>query len=367
MKKITTNHLSILIPTVFLLGIGFVMIVSTSSVVGFENYGNSFYFIKKHFIFLMIGIGGFLIGVKVPHGFYKQHALLGFLIGIGLLLLAFIPGVGVKIGGATRWIDIGFFTLQPVEVIKFFVVVFVSTALTNKRDVLGHFFKGIVPILFMVGIPLIFLSQQPDLGNSGLILIVTFLLLFLSEVPLRFMALFFVFGVSVVMANLVFYSYQMQRVLAFLNPWDDPLGRNYHMVQSLIAVGSGGLTGLGLGESKLKYFYLPLQYSDFIFSIVAEEGGFVLSGIIIGLFLWLFFLGIGIAKKADRFGFFLGAGLLMMIVVQAFLNIAVVIGLMPVTGIPLTFISFGGTSLLTSMFYIGVMVNISYATKKNTH
>ena len=189
---------------------------------------------------------------------------------------------------------------------------------------------------------------------------VVFSLFFLSTMPLRHLFVLVVIAGACVTAIVFSHPYQMQRVTSFLNPWEDPLGKNYHTVQSFIAIGSGGITGVGLGESKLKYFYLPLQYSDFIFSIICEEGGFILALVVILMYMLILIKTYYIASKADNvFAFNLAMGCGLFICLQAFINIAVVIGLLPVTGIPLTFISFGGTSLITSLFYIGIILNIS--------
>ena len=185
-------------------------------------------------------------------------------------------------------------------------------------------------------------------------------LLFISPIPFKQLFSVFLGSISIITISILSRPYQQKRILAFLNPDDDPLGRNYHMVQSLIAIGSGGLFGTGIGEGKLKYFYLPLQYSDFIFSIICEEGGFILASIIFLLFGVIVFRSLKIARYAtSSFGFYLAMGLMLILVVQAILNMGVVMGLLPVTGIPLTFISFGGSSLVVSMFCVGVLLNIS--------
>lgn len=358
----------LLIPVVFLLIIGFVMLLSTSSVVGYANFQDSYFFIKKHVLFLLLGFVAFSIGFFTPNKLYKDKVILLYVLACLLLILTLIPGFGIKLGGAQRWLGLGPIRFQPVECIKFVVVVVLATALENKKDHVKQFFKGFLPILILLGLPLVCLALQPDLGNIGLILLVSFSLFFLSQIPARFLISLASLGVGFVSVNLLMHPYQMSRVTSFLNPWSDPLGKNYHIIQSLIAVGSGGVTGLGIGESKLKYFYLPLQYSDFIFSIICEEGGLFLGCIVVVLFAWLLFQGIRIAKDSlSLYGYYLSMGLLLFIVFQSILNICVVIGLMPVTGIPLTFISFGGTSLITSLFYIGVILNVSRETYLKEH
>jgi len=350
----------ICIPMVILLLIGLIMIFSTSSVVGQSNFNNSYYFIQKHSIFIAIGMVAFFVGFVIPHQVYKEYSLTLLLMSSGLIVLTLIPGIGVKIAGASRWLNVGFTSIQPVEVLKFAVVVFLSSALAHKKDMLGSIVTGLVPIAVVLLVPILLLAMQPDLGNIGVILLVSGTLLFLSHVPLKHIVVMALSSVFFVAMSIIKNPYQMVRVKSFLSPWADPYGKNYHLVQSLIAIGSGGFWGRGIGESKLKFFYLPLQYSDFIFSIICEEGGFILATLIIVMYGFLFFRGVRIARySTSLFSYYLCIGLVLLLVVQAMINIAVVIGMMPVTGIPLTFISFGGTSLITSLFFMGVIMNIS--------
>lgn len=357
---------SFALPVFILVVLGLIMIISTSSVVGQSNFNDSFFFIKKHIIFMVLGAIAFWIGYMLPPVFYKKIFPIGFSVAVLLILLTLIPGVGVKIAGARRWLNVGITYIQPVELMKFFIVVFLSMALSNKRESLQKFVTGCVPILGMVSLPVGILMLQPDLGNSGLILMVSFTLLFLSAVPLRHLFSLVGLGISVIVLNILAHPYQMERIKGFMSPWDDPLGRNYHMVQSLIAIGSGGFMGLGLGESKLKFFYLPLQYSDFIFSIVCEEGGFVMATIVVLLFGIVGVRGFQIGMKSrSLYTYYLAIGLTLLLVFQAVINMCVVTGLFPVTGIPLTFMSFGGTALVTSLFYAGVICSISREENRN--
>ena len=230
----------------------------------------------------------------------------------------------------------------------------------RKKDQLHIFFKSIIPLFVICGGLFMLILMQPDLGNIGLIGLVILCLMFLSPIPLKYIMGVIVASTGALTVIIFQHAYQLKRVLSFLSPWKDPFGDNYHMIQSLIAIGIGGFTGVGIGESKLKYFYLPLQYSDFIFSIICEEGGFILASIVIILYAIVLFKGYHIAKQsAHYYSFYLAFGLTLLICIQAFINIAVVSGLMPVTGIPLTFISFGGTSLISSLFYVGVILNVS--------
>lgn len=350
---------------VILICIGALMILSTSATVGLANYQDSYYFIKKHALFVFIGSCAFFFGLGLPHQVYKNFAGTGLVCATILVSLTLVPGLGVKLGGAKRWLDLGFFQLQPVEVLKFFVIVFISSMLENKKRAMKEFKKGILPVMLVLGIPLIILLIQPDFGNVILIAGVAGILLFMSHARLLHLCGLLAIGGVASAISLIVNPYQMGRIKNFLSPWADPLGKNYHIIQSFIAIGSGGLFGLGLGQSKLKFFYVPLQYSDFIFSILCEEGGFILAVTVILLFGVILFRGTRIASKADtEFGFYLALGLVTMLCLQAIINIGVVIGVIPITGIPLTFISFGGTSLIMSMYKMGVILNVSKYRKK---
>jgi len=345
---------------VILIIIGILMLLSTSSVVGFSNFNDPYYFIRKHTIYLLLGCFAFIFGFKFPHSQYKKFSLLGLGFGVLMLLLTLIPGIGVQIFGARRWLNLGFIQIQPVEIVKFFIITFVATSISNKKKLIATFSKGLVPILGVVAIPLSLLLLQPDLGNVILSLSITFTLLFLGGIRIKHLATLALLGITVISLSIATHPYQLGRVKTFLFPWRDPLGKSYHVTQSFIAIGSGGITGLGLGQSKLKYSYLPLQYSDFIFSIICEEGGLILATIVIGLYGILFYRGITIAYYSkDEFSYYLGIGVTLLLVYQAVINMGVAIGLFPAKGVPLTFISFGGTALIMSMFYVGVLLNIS--------
>ncbi|MFC1617337.1 FtsW/RodA/SpoVE family cell cycle protein [Candidatus Margulisiibacteriota bacterium] len=339
--------------------IGTIMIFSTSSVVGLASYNNGYFFIKRHLVFLFLGFLAFLVGMFFNANLYKRFVLPGLIISNILLLFTLIPGIGVKVGGASRWLNLGI-QFQPVELSKFCLAIFLAAYLENKKFLLPNFFKGILPALIVIGISIMFLILQPDLGNSLLILGITFILLFISNTRLSHLIFLIISGLGFVVINILAHPYQLARIKTFLSPWADPTGKSYHIVQSFIAIGSGGLLGQGIGQSKLKYFYLPLHYSDFIFSVLCEEGGFLLGFFVILLFIILFIKGVSISLKAQNsFLMYLGLAITMFLVIQALINIGVVIGVFPVTGIPLTFISFGGTALVSSMFYIGVLTNIS--------
>ncbi len=350
----------LILPTLIILFIGYIMIFSTTSFKGLSEYNDAYFFIKRHTIFLTLGICLFVAACNIPSEKYKRYGLWGYLISLLLLLLTLIPEIGINIGGASRWINIVGFQFQPVEIMKFWWAVGVSIVIANKNTLLNSFVKGMLPVFIVMLLPIFCLMSQPDLGNSILTLAVGFSLVLLSSLPAWVFLLSILAGGGVIATSILMHPYQMLRIESFLNPWLDPLGKNYHIIQSFTAIGSGGVLGFGVGESRLKYFYLPLHYSDFIFSILCEEGGLFLAIIIIISFMALFFRGIQIALQQKRYSFeqFLVLALIFYLIFQALINICVVSGLFPITGIPLTFISYGGTSLLSSLFCLGVIHRI---------
>lgn len=345
---------------VILISIGIIMIFSTSNVEGLRSFGDPFHYIKRQMLFLVLGTGLFLIGAITPPHRYKEYALPGLLISTLLLMLPFFPKIGVNTLGASRWINIGIMQFQPTEIAKFFIAVFLATSLQNKYSVMPYFTKGLLPILLIILLPVLVLAKQPDLGNIIVIMAVTFSLFFLSRAKLLHILSFFGVGLLGFVASVLTHPYQLQRIVTFLNPEKDPQGTGYNVLQSFMAVGSGGLQGVGIGQSKLKFSYLPFQFSDFIFSVVCEEGGLILASVVLGLFAAILIRGLMVGRRThDLYLFYLSAALSMFITYQALVNIGVTIGLLPAKGIPLTFISFGGSNLICSMFFAGVVVSIS--------
>ena len=361
MKKVNLNiDWPLLIITWILIAIGIIMIFSSSPVSSLNTFNTSMVFIKKHLIYVILGTIAMLIGMFTPHEFYKKNNLPILAGACILLILTLIPGIGVKLGGAKRWLNLGFIQIQPVECIKFAVIVYISCALENKHAILKNFQKGILPITCVFGLPILILLFQPDLGNTVLLSSVFMCMLYLSPTKLSHLIAMAFTGLMGLATSIALNPYQKDRIMSFLNPLSDPSGKTYHITQSLIAIGSGGITGLGLGESKLKYFYLPLQYSDFIYAILCEELGLIAAVGVIFLFLLLCIRGFKIARLApSKFGYYLSIGLTLCLTLQALLNIGAVTSVLPITGITLTFISFGGTSLICSMFFVGVLLNIS--------
>ena len=342
-----------------LIFIGFIMILSTSSVLGHAYYNNGFFFIRKQLFFFGLGLIAMLLLYYMPVSLYKRLIVPGFLASLVLLALTLVPGFGVLLGGASRWLSILGVQFQPIELVKFFFPGIIGLLWHNKRHYRAHF-SSIFPILVMAAFPLSIMALQPDLGNSILLSVTAGALLLIYGIRIRHMLVLSTIGLIILTGIIMIYPYQQARLTAFLNPWDDPFGKNYHAVQSMMAIGSGGITGLGLGQSRLKYFYLPLHHSDFIFAIICEEGGLLASMSVLGLFFMMAYRGVRIAHLCyDPVLSVWVMGLTLLLAGQAFLNIGVVIGLFPITGIPLTFISLGGSSLVISMSSAGLIARVS--------
>jgi cell division protein FtsW len=298
------------------------------------------------------------LAYNVRPSFLKKIAVPLLIVSFVLLILVFLPVIGVHAGGAKRWIRLWPSTFQPSEFVKLSMVIFLARYLSSPDYITGSFTSFIKPISIMIGFQAIML-MQPDFGSAMSLAFLTLAMLFLSGIRLRYL-----FSLSLlampVLYTLIMEPYRLRRVTSFLDPWKDPQGSGFQLVQSFIAFGSGGITGVGIGGSKQKLSYLPESHTDFIFSIIGEEFGFIGVSIIIALFLLIFIRGISIANKTkDRFAYYLAVGLSLMISLQALINFAVATGLVPTKGLPLPFISYGGSSLLVNLAAIGILLNIS--------
>lgn len=351
----------VLLVTVLLVGFGALMIYSSTSVITSvlaKKGVTEFYYFKRHMFTILIGFSFMFLTYKLNPSFIKKMAVPLLIFSFVLLILVFLPGIGVTAGGASRWIRLWPSTLQPSELVRLSMVIFLARYMSMPEYKTDSFKSFIKPIGVMVVFQVAFL-KQPDFGAAMSLTFLTFAMLFLSGIRLRYLAYLSALAVPVII-KLVMEPYRLKRVTSFLNPWEDAQGSGFQLVQSFIALGSGGLTGVGLGSSKQKLAYLPESHTDFIFSIIGEEFGFVGVAIVIALFLILFIRSISIANRAkDSFVYYLATGLSLMISLQALINFAVATGLVPTKGLPLPFISYGGSSLLVSMAAIGILLNIS--------
>jgi len=327
-----------------------------------QDGGDALSEVKKQLFGMAIGFVAMLFASRIPHWFWGRHqiALGGLALSAVLLVLVIIPGVGVYVNGSRRWLRLGPISFQPSELAKYAVVLFVSLALAARGKRVRRFFSGILPVLAAPGVMFLLILEQPNLSTAGSILIVSVILVMLAGAKWRHLAVLGAGGAVVGAYYAWSAPYRRRRLLSFMDPFASMSDEGYQLSQSLIAFGSGGLFGMGLGSGRQKYAYLPYPESDFIFAIVGEDFGLLGCIAVILLFIAFLFAGMRIALTCpDRFGCLLAAGITSMICVQAFINMGVVVGILPTTGLPLPFFSAGGTSLSITMGAVGVLLSIS--------
>jgi len=357
-KNIYFNSLVVI--TFILICLGLLMVYSASFPYSFRIYNSITYFFKKQLIFTAIGITVMIIASKINYRIYKDIAYLILIICGISILLTYIPGIGKTVKGAHRWINLGVFNLQPSEFAKVFIVIFMAYLLEKKQDKLDSFSIGFLPFIVLPGLIMIGILFQPDFGTVMVIGLLIYIMMFIGGVKITYL-ITGIFAVIPILYYLIISSpYRKLRILAFLNPWENIKGAGYQISQSLISFGAGGFWGSGIGNSKQKLFYLPEAHTDYIFAILAEELGFLAICLVILLFLAFFILGIKISLKAkDKFGKLLGIGLSTLITIEAFINILMTMGLLPPKGIALPFFSYGGSSLISTLFAVGILLNIA--------
>ena len=340
--------------------IGLLMITSSSYVWGEYKYGDALKYAKNQGLFLIVGIILMNAISKIDYRIYYKKATKFLIAGFILLILVLIPGLGTVRNGSRSWFNFGLFSLQPSEIMKVILIIFTSKYLANNQDDIKYTFKTIIPILSVTITAFLLIMLQPDFG-SGVVLTMSIVgLLFSSGADFSFFLKIGLLGIVGVVGLIVIAPYRVARIVSFLNPWSDPLGSGFQIIQSLYAIGPGGLFGKGLGNSIQKHFYLPEPQTDFIFAIICEELGFLGALLIVILFALIIYQIVKIALKShDLFAKYLSFGIAFQIAFQAILNLLVVIGLIPVTGVTLPFFSYGGSSLLISLLEIGIVLNIS--------
>lgn len=363
MKKGQFDKLLFLI--VILMAIfGIVMIYSASSIWAEYKFHDSFKFVKSQSIFFLMGIIAMLILAKIDYHYFAKKANLILLICFIFLGLVLIPGIGSIRNGSRSWFGFGGLGIQPSEFAKIGLIIFTAKYLTNNARIIKNIKKGIWPLLLVIAIFFALIMLEPDFGTAMVIVLTLIIMIFISGVKISFFVKIGLFGILGIIALIIIAPYRMLRIVSFLNPWSDPLGSGYQIIQSLYAIGPGGLLGQGFLQSRQKQFYLPEPQTDFIFSIIAEEFGFLGILIVTSFLAFITYRIIKISLNTeDLFGKYLTFGLGMEIIVQALLNLAVVIGLIPVTGVTLPFFSYGGSSLLVSMAAIGIILNVSQKKK----
>jgi cell division protein FtsW len=343
-----------------LTGIGIVMVFSASSAVAYTQFHDATYYLKRELLWAMVGAGALVLGMRLDYTKLRPAAPWIFGIAVALLAAVLIPSLGSIEGGARRWLGVGPVTFEPSEFAKLALVLFMARLVSARPDGAASFTRVGFPVLFWVGVCFALVMRQPDLGTASIYLLTAFVMLFAGGARLTQLLIEAAVAIPAMLAFIYASPYRRERFLAFLHPWRDPQGTGYHIIQSLYALGSGGLMGLGLGQSRQKFGYLPAQHTDFIFSIIGEELGFIGAVTVVVLFLAFAYRGIRIAMRADdRFGFYLATGITASITLQALINIGVVTSSWPVTGVPLPFISYGGTSLVITLFAVGLLASVS--------
>jgi len=350
----------LLLVTLLLLTVGITMIYSSSSIPAMERYKDGLYFLKRQFFYILMGLVVMMILRKTSYQKFGKYAYPGLFLSLVFLVLLFVPHVGVRVNNATRWLKLGFVTFQVSELVKVAIVIFLAHYLSKKDIKPQDLTKGFLVPLGITLLVMALILRQPDFGTSVIIGMILFSMLFLAGTKLRYLAGLASLLVPLAVWQVMHSGYRWERFKTMLNPWSDPLGTGFQIIQSFISFGSGGPFGVGIGDGMQKLYYLPEPHTDFILSVIAEEGGFVGVAIIISLFFLFVFRGFLIAYKApDLFGTLLAAGLTMTVAVEALVNIAGVMGLIPVKGLALPFVSYGGSSVVMSLAGVGILLNIS--------
>ncbi len=341
---------------------GFVMLASASYPLALDRFHNGYYFVIHQAIFgLLPGAAGFFLAYKIPYGWYRRYAGVMLVISLILLVLVFIPGLGLSYGGSRSWISLGAFSLQPSELVKL-TFLFYLAAWLEKRSAheLHDFSQGVLPFLCVLGAVALLLIQQPDTGTMAIIVAMALCTYFSAGAPLKYLALFGALGASLLALLIKLTPYRADRLMTFLHPELDPLGVGYHINQALLAIGSGGIFGRGYGHSLQKFQYLPEVAGDSIFAVIGEELGLVFTVLFLALYAAFLLRGLRIAEHApDAFSRYLVVGVMAWLGAQAIVNIGAMVGLLPITGVPLPLVSYGGTALAVTMTALGVVANVS--------
>ena len=362
MQKPTSGIDGLLLLTVVALSLfGFMMVASASSVLAERFHSDALFFFRHQFFFGgLVGLVAFLIGIFVPYRAWRVLALPGLIVSLLLLVLVFVPGLSVASGGAARWIGIGPITIQPSEITKLAFILYLSALLEAKGDDIRNLRQSVLPFVAIMGVIGTLIILQPDIGTLLSIVLIAAAMAFAAGFRLRHLAGLALAGIALFAVLVNVASYRLNRIIVYLHPELDPEGLGYQINQALLAVGTGGIWGLGFGRSRQKYQFLPEPAGDSIFAIIAEELGLIRTSFVLALFAVIAWRGYRIALRApDTLGRLLATGITSWIVSQAFINIGSILGVTPLTGIPLPFISYGGSALVTMLFATGILLNIS--------
>ena len=343
-----------------LVSFGIVMVYSTTAILAGDRFGDPYFFLKRQCLYAGLGFLLMIVMMFFPHEKLKRFAYPILGVSILALIAVLIPGIGHRAGGAARWLKIQSFSLQPSEFAKLGLIIFLSYFLTKKEERIRSFSFGFLPTLVLSGGVIALVLKEPDFGAAIFLTAMVFLLLFVSGARMIYIATSFLIALPIGYYFLTNVAYRYRRLMSFIRPWDDPGGTSFQIIQSFLSFGSGGLFGVGLGEGRQKLFFLPAPHTDFIFSVIGEELGLVGAMVMVLLFFMLTLRGIIIANSMeDRFGTYLALGVTLMISLQAVINMGVVLGLLPTKGLTLPFISYGGTSLITNLIGVGILLRLS--------
>lgn len=365
-KNIKTEFDSVIFyTTMTLVFIGIIMVFSASFVQSSFKHNDSYYFLKRNAIYATLGFISMMVISNIDYKFWKENAKAIGIVSVILLLLVLTP-LGIKANGARRWLGFGAFTIQPSEIAKFATIIITAKLIEKRYDNMKSLTKGVLPLLIIPSLFFILIMLQPNMSTAGTIILVTFVMIFVAGLNMKFVIAMFGSGIGLFLLLALTSEYRLKRILSFLDPFQDPLGNGYQVIQGLYALGSGGLFGMGLGKSQQKWFYIPEPQNDFIFAIIGEELGLIGCTVVIMLFVILVYRCVRIALNCtDIFTCMVVIGIGAQIGIQAALNIAVATSSMPVTGVALPFISYGGTSLMIFMSAVGIVLNISKHVKMN--
>lgn len=340
--------------------VGLIIVFSASAVLSFQRYGHNNYFVIRQAVAVGVGLVFMLALSRINHLLFKRYSALIMLVAILLLVAVLIPGIGFKVGNARRWFDLGFFFFQPSEFAKLALIFYLAAWFETRRDLLSSFSAGLLTALFVTGLVAGLIIVEPDFGSMTAILLIAFGIFFAAGTRLIHLLTVGLAGLGLGWLAVQAAPYRLSRILTFFNPAADPLGAGYQINQALLAIGSGGFLGYGFGLSRQKFNFLPEPIGDSIFAIMAEELGFVRVLVVLVLYLLFAFWGYGIARRTpDTFGQLVAVGVTTWVIAQAIVNIGAMVGLLPLTGIPLPFISYGGSAIISLMIGIGVLLSIS--------
>ncbi|MBI1961624.1 MAG: putative lipid II flippase FtsW [Parcubacteria group bacterium] len=362
-KKISKSRVDIALLAVSgaILVLGLITLFSASVAVGIERFGDPNFFIKRQLIALVVGLIAAYIAFRIEYRFWQRWSLMLFVGSIMLLVLVLVPGIGISGQGAQRWLDLGPIGFQPSELLKLTLILYLGAWLSERgRAGIRDFYTGLLPLAIVLGVIAFLILKQPDLGTLIIIAAIAVCMYFVGGAGIGHLLGLIGAGAVALGAAIALAPYRLARFTAFLNPSRDPQGAGYHITQALLAVGSGGLLGLGLGRSRQKFLYLPEVTGDSIFAVIAEELGFLGSMLVVVLFLLFFWQCVRISRStSDAFGKLVAFGIGAWVALQAFINIGAMLGVLPLTGLTLPLVSYGGSSLIVTLIAIGILLNIS--------